>query len=71
MAVPGFKVGDKVAHPAFGEGLVLAITGAGEALAYRVSFGPDSVQKLLLARIAPLSLVKSAEAAPRKSRGAA
>ena len=60
MSVPAFQVGDTVAHPSFGEGLVLAITGAGEALAYRVSFGPEAVQRLLLARIAPLSLVKAA-----------
>lgn len=55
MAEPGFRVGDKVLHPAFGEGLVLAIKGAGDSLAYRISFGPEAVQRLLLARLAPLT----------------
>jgi len=63
-----FRVGEKVQHSKFGLGLVLAVTGAGDDLAYRVSFEDDGEQRRLLARLAPLTLVEGA--APKKTRKA-
>ena len=56
MAEGSFKVGDRVVHPTFGEGLVLSVLGTGHDLMYRVSFSRDGVQRKLrasLARLAP------------------
>jgi len=46
------SVGDKVAHSTFGEGVVLALEGAGDKTVAKVKFGAD--EKRLLLRYAPL-----------------
>jgi PcrA/UvrD helicase-like protein len=65
-----FRVGERVLHTKFGAGLVLSVTGAGDDLAYKVSFDGDGEQRRLLARLA--NLVSTGEpsrpTAVRKSR---
>jgi hypothetical protein len=66
-----FRVGERVLHAKFGAGLVLAISGTGDDLSYRVSFDGDGEQRRLLARLA--NLVSAGEpdrvpGKPRKSR---
>jgi len=45
-----FKVGDRVRHPVFGDGLVLEVAPRGEDLALKVSFSKDGAQRKVLAR---------------------
>lgn len=52
---PPFKVGDRVNHPVFGDGLVLEVTPRGDDVALRVSFAKDGVQRRLLARVARIT----------------
>ncbi len=53
-AETAFKVGDRVRHPVFGDGLVLHVSPRAGDLALRISFSRDGVQRLLLARAAHL-----------------
>ena len=39
-----FKVGDRIRHPVFGDGLVLEVSARGEDFALRVSFSKDGAQ---------------------------
>ena len=66
-----FRVGERVKHPKFGAGLVLAVTGAGDARAYRVSFDGDGQQRLLLARLAHLEAGENPVKRPPARKGAA
>jgi DNA helicase-2/ATP-dependent DNA helicase PcrA len=50
----GFKVGDRVRHPVFGDGLVLHVAPRGADVALKVSFSRDGAQRLLLAAAARL-----------------
>ncbi|HAZ07061.1 MAG TPA: hypothetical protein DCZ01_00750, partial [Elusimicrobia bacterium] len=52
-AVKGFKSGQRVAHPQFGRGIVVEISGSGEMLKVTVRFDDGRVAKLLT-RYAPL-----------------
>ncbi|HEV8479794.1 MAG TPA: hypothetical protein VGR66_03280 [Candidatus Eisenbacteria bacterium] len=47
-----FKVGDRIKHPVFGDGLVLEVSPRGEDYALRVSFSKDGAQRKVLARAA-------------------
>jgi hypothetical protein len=47
-----FKVGDRIRHPVFGDGLVLEVAPRGEDIALRVSFSKDGAQRKVLARAA-------------------
>jgi DNA helicase-2/ATP-dependent DNA helicase PcrA len=51
--VVALSVGDKVSHSAFGDGIVLALEGAGDKTVAKVKFGGD--EKRLLLRYAPLT----------------
>lgn len=50
----GFKVGDRVRHPVFGDGLVLHVAPRGTDVALKISFAKDGAQRLLLAAAARL-----------------
>ena len=52
-AVKGFKSGQRVAHPQFGRGIIVEISGSGEMLKVTVRFDDGRVAKLLT-RYAPL-----------------
>jgi DNA helicase-2/ATP-dependent DNA helicase PcrA len=52
----GLRVGDDVRHNAWGEGVVLSITGEGEKAEALVRF-PDLGEKLLLLAWAPLQRI--------------
>jgi len=54
VAGAGLKVGDRVRHPVFGDGLVLHVTPRGADQAVKVSFAKDGTQRLLLAAAARL-----------------
>ena len=56
-----FKVGDRVRHPAFGDGLVLEVSLRGEDIALRVSFSKDGVQRKVLARAARVEKLSAEE----------
>lgn len=47
-----FKVGDRIRHPVFGDGLVLEVAPRGEDIALRVSFSKDGAQRKVLAKAA-------------------
>jgi DNA helicase-2/ATP-dependent DNA helicase PcrA len=51
--VIALAAGDKVSHSSFGEGIVLALEGAGDKTVAKVRFGAD--EKRLLLRYAPLT----------------
>jgi hypothetical protein len=68
LTVPPFKVGDRVTHPRFGEGLVLAVSGEGEQVAYKISFSQDGVQRKLLGRLSQLAAGTAAEGSGKASR---
>ncbi|MEK7384578.1 MAG: 3'-5' exonuclease, partial [Elusimicrobiota bacterium] len=52
-SVQGFKSGQRVAHPQFGRGIVVEVSGAGETMKVTVRFDDGRVAKLLT-RYAPL-----------------
>ena len=52
-SVKGFKSGQRVAHPQFGRGIVVEVSGAGETMKVTVRFDDGRVAKLLT-RYAPL-----------------
>lgn len=54
-----FRVGDRVRHPVFGEGLVLEVSPQGGDHVIRVSFSSDSTQRKLLGRVARLERIES------------
>jgi hypothetical protein len=54
-----FKVGDRVRHPVFGDGLVLHVTPRGADVALKVSFARDGAQRLLLAAAARLEKLEA------------
>jgi DNA helicase-2/ATP-dependent DNA helicase PcrA len=54
-----FRVGDRVRHSVFGEGLILEVSPHGEDLMLRVSFSEDGSQRRLLSRLAHLERVES------------
>jgi hypothetical protein len=54
-----FKVGDRVRHPVFGDGLVLHVSPRTEDLALRISFSRDGQQRLLLAKAARLERIEA------------
>jgi hypothetical protein len=56
-----FKVGDRVRHPVFGDGLVLEVAPRGEDIALRVSFAKDGVQRKVLARAARVEKLEATE----------
>jgi hypothetical protein len=47
-----FRVGDRVRHPVFGDGLVLEVSPRAGDVALKVSFAKDGVQRKVLARAA-------------------
>ena len=52
------RVGDRVRHSTFGEGLILESSPHGDDLMLRVSFSDDSSQRRLLARKAKLERIE-------------
>ena len=64
MDKPEFKVGDRVRHPEFGNGLVLETRGQGEQASVFVSFDDKSKRRLVV-RLAKLTLLEP-PAAPRR-----
>jgi len=56
-----FKVGDRIRHPVFGDGLVLEVAPRGEDIALRVSFSKDGVQRKVLARAARVEKLVGSE----------
>jgi hypothetical protein len=56
-----FKVGDRVRHPVFGDGLVLEVAPRGEDIALRVSFSKDGAQRKVLARAAKVEKLEAAD----------
>jgi len=56
-----FRVGDRVNHRVFGEGLVLETSGQGERQSVVVSFSSDKSQRRLLLKYANLTRVEEAE----------
>ena len=63
-----FRVGERVLHSKFGAGLVLAISGTGDDLSYRVSFDGDGEQRRLLARLANLVSAGEPDRVPGKAK---
>lgn len=53
------RVGDRVRHSTFGEGLILEASPHGDDLMLRVSFSDDSSQRKLLARKAKLERIET------------
>ncbi len=51
-----FQAGDKVTHPKFGDGVVRAISGAGDALVLTVAF-EEAGEKKIFAAIAPITKI--------------
>ena len=49
-----YRVGDRVVHSRFGEGLITAMEGSGENAEATVEFGPDHGRKYLILAYAPL-----------------
>lgn len=66
MEATEFRVGDRVSHPQFGDGLVLEAWGRGEDATLIVSFA-DHVQRKLKVRLARLTLVERG-ASPGRGR---
>ena len=60
-----FKVGDRVRHPTFGDGLVLEVSPRGDDLMLRVSFSKDNAQRKVLARTSRVERV-DASGEPRR-----
>ncbi len=56
-----FRVGDRVNHRVFGEGLVLETSGQGEKQSVLVSFSSDKSQRRLLLKYANLTKVEKVE----------
>jgi hypothetical protein len=56
-----FKVGDRVRHPVFGDGLILEVLPRGEDLALRVSFSKDGVQRKVLAKASRVEKLAASE----------
>ena len=56
-----FRVGDRVNHKVFGEGLVLETLGQGDRQSVVVSFSSDRSQRKLMLKFAKLSKVEKAE----------
>jgi hypothetical protein len=56
-----FKVGDRIRHPVFGDGLVLEVSPRGEDIALRVSFSKDGAQRKVLARAARVEKLAAEE----------
>jgi DNA helicase II / ATP-dependent DNA helicase PcrA len=54
-----FKVGDRVRHPVFGDGLVLHVAPRGKDVALKISFSKDGAQRLMLAAAARLEKLDS------------
>ncbi len=54
-----FKVGDRVRHPVYGDGLVLHVAPRADDVAVKISFARDGVQRLMLARAARLEKIES------------
>jgi hypothetical protein len=54
-----FKVGDRVRHGTFGEGLVLEVTPHNDDVLLRVSFSADGSQRRLMSRPAQLERIKA------------
>lgn len=50
----GWRSGERVRHPKFGEGVILAVEGAGAHAQASVKFGPEVGVKRLLLSVAPL-----------------
>lgn len=50
------KVGDRVLHKAWGEGMLVAVKGSGEQMTYQIAF-PDKGIRSLLAKYAPLKKI--------------
>ena len=57
-----FRVGDRVNHKTFGEGLVLETSGQGDSQSVVVSFSSDKSQRKLMLKFAKLSKAERAEA---------
>jgi hypothetical protein len=57
---PPYRVGDRVRHPSFGEGLVLQVFPKGDDVALLISFAKDAAQRKILARAAGVEKVESA-----------
>ncbi len=57
-----FRVGDRVNHKTFGDGLVLETSGQGDGRSVVVSFSSDKSQRKLMLKFAKLSKVEQAEA---------
>ncbi len=53
-AANGWRSGERVRHPKFGEGVILAVEGAGAHAQASVKFGPEVGVKQLLLSVAPL-----------------
>ena len=60
-----FKVGDRVRHPVFGDGLVLEVSPRGEDIALRGSFSTDGAQRKVLARASRVARVDTSGGAVR------
>ena len=54
LEAPPLKLGAMVNHPKFGEGVILAVEGAGAHAQASVKFGPEVGVKRLLLSVAPL-----------------
>jgi DNA helicase-2/ATP-dependent DNA helicase PcrA len=55
-----FRVGDRVSHKVFGEGLVLETQGQGDGQSLVVSFSSDKSQRKLMVKYARLTRVERA-----------
>jgi hypothetical protein len=55
------RVGDRVSHKVFGEGLVLATSGDGDGHSVLVSFSSDKSQRRLMTRYANLTKMEKPE----------
>lgn len=66
MNPPEFKVGDRVRHPEFGNGLILETKGHGDQASVFVSFDDKSKRRLVV-RLAKLTLLEPPAAPHRGS----
>jgi len=55
------RVGDRVSHKVFGEGLVLETSGDGDRNSVLVSFSSDRSQRRLMTRYANLTRIEKLE----------
>lgn len=67
-AASPFRVGDRVRHSTFGEGLVLEVTARGDDAMLRISFPPPAGERRLSARVAPLEKLESAPPATKSKK---